>query len=155
MDGNGVNQAIALWKTRRRPFAEPLHISFELSLHGSLDAYKPARANHHRQTEKRPRGHENVQNRTHMKRPPDEHENEQRLSQENQGEDHHILGTGPVPEFGRIPTVVSHCFDVIPKHAKELTSLICRASSRGRRNTFESFDPTALPLENRLQSMQT
>jgi len=29
------------------------------------------------------------------------------------------------------------------------------ASSTGRCNTSESFDPTALPLENRLQSMQT
>jgi hypothetical protein len=33
--------------------------------------------------------------------------------------------------------------------------LVSRVGSRGRRNTSESFDPTALPLKNRLQSMQT
>src|SRR5450432_1364738 len=105
------------WKTRRRPFAEPPHISFEPFLHGSLDAHKPVWANHHHQTEKRPWDHHKVPGRTHMKRPLDEHENEQRLAQENQGEDHHVLDTGPVPQCSRIPTVVSHCFDVIPERA--------------------------------------
>jgi hypothetical protein len=34
-------------------------------------------------------------------------------------------------------------------------ALACLAIAEMRRNTSESFDPTALPLENRLQSMQT
>jgi hypothetical protein len=32
---------------------------------------------------------------------------------------------------------------------------ISAAGSKGRRNTSESFDPAALPLENPLKSMQT
>jgi hypothetical protein len=52
------------WKTRRRPFAEPPHISFKPFLHGSLDAHKPIRANRHHQTEKHPWDHHKVPGRT-------------------------------------------------------------------------------------------